>query len=331
MVLLLRRKSASNASDIELLNYMNFDRQQLETFSVVVETGHYGRAARVLNVTRGAVSQRIISMEEAFGTPLLVRDGVTPTPAGEILLHHIQALKLLEADTLRRIKPDASSRTKVGIAVNADSLATWFAPAACAIAKENIALELIVDDQNHTLAVLARGEAMGCVSTQQAAPTGFIAEPIGAMEYVCVAMRSFVQEYFPNGLNLRDILAAPAVLFNRKDGLHAAFLEQLLGFPVNGYAAHYFPSPESLLSAIQAGIGYGLVPSLQAQPLIDSSDLVALAPRERISVDLYWHHWVIAPPNAQAISDAVMDQARRMLIQPSSASPIKPDGNSAER
>lgn len=93
---------------------MNFDRQQLETFSILVETRHFGRSAQVLNVSRGAVSQRIMSLEEAFGTPLLVRDGVTPTPAGEMLLHHIQALKLLEADTLQRIKPDASSRPKAG-------------------------------------------------------------------------------------------------------------------------------------------------------------------------------------------------------------------------
>jgi LysR family transcriptional regulator (chromosome initiation inhibitor) len=148
---------------------MSFDRQQLETFSVVVETRHFGRAARVLNVTRGAVSQRIIALEEAFGTPLLVRDGAMPTPAGETVLRHIQALKLLEADTLQRIKPEGATRTKISIAVNADSLATWFESIACTIAKENFTLELIVDDQDFTLPVLIRGEAIGCVSTAQGA------------------------------------------------------------------------------------------------------------------------------------------------------------------
>jgi LysR family transcriptional regulator (chromosome initiation inhibitor) len=309
---------------------MNFDRQQLETFSVLAETRHFGRAAKALNVTKSAVSLRIISLEEALGTPLLVRDGVTPTPAGEILLHHIQVLKLLEAETLHRIKPDVSSRTKVSIAVNADSLATWFGPVACDIAKENIALELIVDDQDHTLAVLARGEAMGCISTARIAPTGFVAESIGAMEYECVATPSFTEANFPQGLNLRDILAAPAVLFNRKDGLHAIFLEQLLGFSVNGYAGHYFPSPEALLAAIRAGIGYGLVPAMQVRPLIDSGDLVALAPRNRISVGLYWHHWVTAPRNAQTISDVIMREARHKLIQPLSASLEQPGGLSGE-
>lgn len=294
---------------------MNFDRHQLETFAVVVEARHFGRAADILNVTRGAVSQRIISLEEAFGTPLLVRDGITPTPAGETLLQHIQALKLMEADTLQRIKPDGKDRVKIAIAVNADSLASWFEPVACAIAKENFALELLVDDQDYTLSVLARGEAMGCVSTASSAPTGFVAKPIGAMEYECVAVPEFADAYFAKGLTLHNILAAPAVLFNRKDRLHAVFLERLLGFPVNGYATHFFPSPVALLMAIRAGVGYGLVPSIQAGPLIVACDLISLAPGNRMQVSLYWHHWEKAPPNARAISDLVMRHARDALTQ----------------
>ncbi|MBW9105082.1 HTH-type transcriptional regulator ArgP [Paraburkholderia phenoliruptrix] len=299
---------------------MYFDRQQLETFFVVVQTRNFREAAHALNVTKSAVFQRVNSLEEHVGVLLLVRESVAPTPAGEMLLHHIQVLKMLEADTISRIKPDASTRTMAAIVINADSLATWFGPVACTIAKENVALELIVDDQDYTLAVLARGEAMGCVSTARTAPTGFVAEPIGAMEYECVATPSFVEANFARGLNLRDILAAPAVLFNRKDGLHATFLAQLVGFPVNGYPVHYFPSPQALLFAIHAGVGYGLVPSMQVQSRIASGEFVALAPHDKISVDLYWHRWVKAPPNAQTISELVMREARQTLIQPPSAS-----------
>lgn len=304
---------------------MNFDRQQLETFFVVLEMRHFGRAADVLSVTRGAVSQRIIALEGTLGTPLLVRESMTPTPAGETLLRHIQALKLLEADTLQRIKPDEKGRARIAVAVNADSLATWFEDVACAIAKENFALELIVDDQDYTLSVLTRGEALGCISTADTAPTGFVAEFIGAMEYECVATPAFVGEYLPHGLTLRDILAAPAVLFNRKDGLHEVFLENLLGFPVNGYPMHFFPSPVALLKAVQAGVGYGLVPSLQVQTLIDAGVVHSLAPHHRVAVNLYWHHWKAEPPNAQAVSALIMRCAQEVLIQSPLSSPANPD------
>ncbi|CAJ5663617.1 chromosome replication initiation inhibitor protein [Burkholderia pseudomallei] len=303
---------------------MNFDRQQLETFAVVSETRHFGRAAHVLNVTRGAVSQRIIALEEAFGTPLLVRDGMRLTPAGEMLLRHVQALQLLEADTLQRIKPAEKGRARIAIAVNADSLATWFEPVACAIAKDNFSLELIVDDQDYTLSVLTRGEAMGCVSTASSAPTGFVAEAVGEMEYECVATPDFARAHFAEGVTLHNILAAPAVLFNRKDGLHAIFLERVLGFPVNGYATHFFPSPIALLMAIRAGVGYGLVPSMQIQSLIDSGDVISLAPQHRIAVSLYWHHWKAAPPNVRQISELILHHAREALNQLTSDSPHHP-------
>ena len=39
------------------------DRDQLETFATVAEEQSFERAACVLNITRGAVSQRIKSLE----------------------------------------------------------------------------------------------------------------------------------------------------------------------------------------------------------------------------------------------------------------------------
>ena len=295
---------------------MTFDRQQLEAFAAVAELRHFGHAASELNITRGAVSQRLKSLEEALGAPLVVRDGNIPTPAGEALLRHIRVLKMLEADTMRYIKPLEGECPHIAIAVNADSLATWFEPVAWEIAKENVALELMVDDQDYTLPLLARGEAMGCVSTSNEPPTGFLAEPIGAMEYECVANVEFAGAFFPQGMGLHSVLAAPAVLYNRKDGLHAQFLERFLDFKVKNYATHFFPSPSALLAAIERGVGYGLVPCLQAQPSIDDGKLVRLAPNHTIAVDLYWHHWETAPSNAQAISDLVIGHARRALIQP---------------
>ncbi|MBN3786559.1 HTH-type transcriptional regulator ArgP [Burkholderia sp. Ac-20353] len=311
---------------------MIFDRQQLEAFAAVVEMRHFGEAAGALNVTRGAVSQRLKALEQSLGLPLLVREGNIPTPAGEALLRHIRVLKVLEADTLQRIKPMDAPRPRIAIAVNADSLATWFEPVAWEIAKANVALELMVDDQDYTLPLLARGEAMGCVSTSKDPPTGFLAEFIGAMEYECVANEEFTREFFPKGLTLHSVLAAPAVLFNRKDGLHALFLERLLDFKVRGYATHFFPSPSALLTAIEFGVGYGLVPCLQAQKLIDAGTLIPLVPSHRIAVELYWHHWEAAPSNAEVISDLVIRHARHTLIQPFDHVPpeLDDDGESTE-
>lgn len=294
---------------------MMFDRQHLETFSVVVESRNFGEAAKTLNVSRGAISQRIIALEESFGVPLLVREGNVPTPAGEALLRHIRSLELMEADTLQQIKPTGQGRTAISVAVNADSLATWFESVACAIAREHFALELIVDDQDFTLPVVVRGEAVGCISTANNAPTGFVADALGAMQYDCVASPEFCRTHFPNGFNLHSVLAAPAVLFNRKDSLHAMFLERTFGFPVGGYRAHFFPSPVALLNAIRSGVGYGLIPAIQTQKFVESGCLVPVTSDNSVFVDLFWHHWESAPPNVRAVSEMVMTHARESLVQ----------------
>jgi len=103
------------------------DRDQLETFATIVAEGTFERAAVVLNVSRGAVSQRIKLLEEALATVLLVRERpVVPTPAGEVLLRHVKAVCMSEQAVMTALRPVLRDGAflPVAVAVNADSLAT---------------------------------------------------------------------------------------------------------------------------------------------------------------------------------------------------------------
>ena len=223
------------------------DREQLETLSAVIEHGGFDRAAVALNVTRSAVSQRIKALEDSLATVLVVRDKpVTATKKGEILLRHVKALKLLEDDTFSTFetKPNGRQPVPVSIAVNGDSLATWFGPVIWELLdKHRIALEVIEDDQNHTFEWLRRGEVMGCITNEPEAMPSFTATPLGAMQYRCVATPEFVGRYFWEGLSVQTLSAAPAILFDRKDSLHGRFLKQLFDMEVTQYFRHYIPSP----------------------------------------------------------------------------------------
>jgi LysR family transcriptional regulator (chromosome initiation inhibitor) len=297
------------------------DRQQLETFAAVVEHQSFERAAGFLNVTRGAVSQRIRALEERLCTVLLLREKpLLPTRDGEAVLKHVKMLRLMEEGTLREVSsfPDGLPAVPVSIAVNADSLATWFEPIAWQLIQEQrIALEVIADDQDHTSGLLARGGVMGCISTAPKAATGFVAERLGAMIYKCVAHPVFAHQHFSDGFQLASVLAAPAILFNRKDSLHDLFLECVFGFRVEKYTKHYFPSPVALLDAIRAGVGYGLVPLKQAKQFLVSGELIELTAQNEVTVDLYWHHWEVEPPPAAAISRLIIDEAKKRLNSPS--------------
>jgi LysR family transcriptional regulator (chromosome initiation inhibitor) len=301
------------------------DRDQLETFATVAEVQSFERAAALLNITRGAVSQRIKALEESLTTVLLIREKpVAPTAAGEILLRHVKALRLLEGATLNELKPQAGPHLPVplAIAVNADSLATWFPRALwILLLRRQVALEIITDDQDHTSGRLARGEVIGCISTEAKPAAGFLAECLGAMEYRCYATPAFAAEYFPHGMNVQAVLTAPAILFNRKDSLHDDFLKARFGFAVERYPRHYLPSPMTLLDGVAAGVGYGLVPSLQAAAAAERGELVDLALSEPVLVDLYWHHWELEPPLSCEITKLVVCHAQAELLPRSAQAP----------
>ena len=71
-----------------------FDYKQLQALDVVVSEQNFERAARRLNLTQSAVSQRIKLLEQAVAQPLLVRTSPpTPTPLGQQLLSPTRPLQ----------------------------------------------------------------------------------------------------------------------------------------------------------------------------------------------------------------------------------------------
>lgn len=70
--------------------------QHLITFKALVQTGSFTKTAKQLGLTQPAVSQHIQKLERDLGEALLIRHGRTTemTPAGRILLQHIQELEV---------------------------------------------------------------------------------------------------------------------------------------------------------------------------------------------------------------------------------------------
>src|SRR5690606_25889412 len=125
------------------------------TLAVVAAEGTIEAAARTLHLTPSAVSQRIRTLEEQVGRVLLVRSKpVRPTEAGAAIVRLGRQLDLLEREALAQLgdQPDdrqATPRaTTVALAVNADSLGTWFLTAlARAAQRQPMVFDLHRDDQ----------------------------------------------------------------------------------------------------------------------------------------------------------------------------------------
>jgi LysR family transcriptional regulator, chromosome initiation inhibitor len=275
------------------------DYALLDALLAVVRTGSFERAARALNVTPSAVSQRVKLLEERVGS-LLVKRGqpCEPTSSGALLCRHTERVQLLEAELGGRmpILPGApsDSRAKLRLAVNDDSMSTWFIDAAAQFCIERgLLLDLVVDDQDHTAQRIREGDVQGAVTTQAEAVPGWRVSKLGRMRYRAVCSPAYFARHFSEGLTRDALRRAPCVNFNDKDELQRRFLRRIARIDIDP-PAHVVPHGEGFVRACTSGLAWGMCPQRLVAPQLESGELVDVSPGTRLDVDLYWQSWRVA-------------------------------------
>jgi LysR family transcriptional regulator, chromosome initiation inhibitor len=293
------------------------DRAQLATLVAVLRAGGFERAARGLHVTPSAVSQRIKQLEERVGGVVVIR-GAQPraTALGEALYRHALQVELLEHELSTALGGESrqagAAVPALQIAVNADSLATWITPALSAFTRATgSAVEVFVDDQDHTSGWLRSGRVLGAITTEARAVQGCRVDALGAMRYRANATPAFGRRHFPKRSPKR-IAAAPLIAFDRKDLLHEQFLRPL-GVRDMPSPMHLIPSPGAIVEACLAGLGWSLNPEPLVARHIARRRLVDVIPGRALSVQLYFQYWSIASRTLEALTDALRTQAASSL------------------
>ncbi|WP_424920017.1 LysR family transcriptional regulator ArgP [Streptomyces sp. wa1064] len=292
---------------------------QVRTLLAVVDEGTFDSAANALRLTPSAVSQRVKALEQRTGRVLLMRTKpVRPTESGEVVVRFARQLARLEHDAQTALGMSGPGEPiTLPIAVNSDSLATWFLPALRRVPEElGLCYELRREDQDHTAALLREGLAMAAVTSSPEAVTGCSVRRLGRMRYLPVASPGFADRWLGRreGTALRELIAdAPVIGFDRRDDLQDAFVRRLGPGPRASTRRHLVPTSEGFANAVATGMGWGMVPEVQAEPLLSSGRLVRLTPDHTVDVPLYWQQWKLESPALAAVSEAVAAEAAEAL------------------
>jgi LysR family transcriptional regulator, chromosome initiation inhibitor len=294
-----------------------FDYKLLAALAAVVEQAGFDRAAQVLGLSQSAVSQRIKLLEARVGQPVLVRaTPPTPTEIGRRLLNHVQQVRLLERDLQGQVPAldEAATPERLRIALNADSLATWWAAAVGGFcARQRLLLELVVEDQEVGLKRMRAGEVAGCVCAAERPVAGARSLALGAMRYRALASPAFVARHFADGVTAAALARAPAIVFGPDDQLQHRYLAEL--GVAGGFAYHLCPSSEGFVRLTEGGLGWGLVPELQVRGELARGALVELVPGRSIDVPLYWHHWRNGGELLAGLTEQLRRAAAGALVQ----------------
>lgn len=289
------------------------DYALLSALAAVVRTGSFERAAQQLHVTPSAVSQRVKLLEERMGVVLVVRGSpCTATPAGARLCQHAEQVALLESElpaSLPGLAHDGP-RPVLRIAVNADSLATWFVAAMADM--PDCLFDLVLDDQDHSADWLRRGEVLAAVTAGGGAAPGCDSVALGALPYVATASPSFMQRHFSNGVTTEALARAPCLTFNAKDRLQAQWLRRA-GME-GAVPTHWLPSSQAFIDAALAGVGWGMNPLPLAAAHLAAGRLVEVLPGQGLDVPLFWQRSRMPSANLSRLTKAVQRAAAGVLI-----------------
>src|SRR5258708_40218614 len=130
------------------------DAPQRAALAAVIELGSFDAAAEWVRVTPSAVSQRIKTLEQRVGQVLVVREKpCRPTAAGVPLLRLAAQTALLESEALAETSGGGpGERTRIAIAVNADSMSTWFTAVLGQL--PDVLPDIRIADQDHSAGLL---------------------------------------------------------------------------------------------------------------------------------------------------------------------------------
>ena len=300
--------------------FIMLDYPALAAVSAVVREGSFERAADALGITPSAVSQRVRGLEERLGTVLVVRaQPCEPTETGRALCAHFDQVRLLEADLAPHLTPQlrkGEAPLTLKVAVNSDSLTTWFPDAAALFVESSgTLLDLIVDDEAHTADRLRSGEVAAVITSDPEPIQGCSTIELGALRYRACASPDFFARHFAGGVDSRSLAAAPTLRYDRRDAVQARWAAEFHAVKLSA-PTHWVPSTQGFLDFTARGIGWGMHPEPLALPHIASGRLKELPPGEALEVSLYWTVTRLQAGALRALTDAVRKASVAVLQKP---------------
>ncbi|GAA2232398.1 LysR family transcriptional regulator ArgP [Rarobacter faecitabidus] len=329
---------------------VNLSVEQLETLDAIAQTGSFEAAAQFLHITPSAVSQRVRALETAAGKVLVQRGRPAAlTAAGREVANYASNLLLQQADLFTALgiatepsgRENSSSRPRLTVVISADALATW-ALRPLADVGQTADIEILREDENHSLDKIREGNAVAAISTVAEPVPGCRVSFLGKMRYRAWASQDFVNKWFPDGLGAPALARAPMINFDRQDGLQARYLRDRWGLRAERWVStssdgadglktiapptHYVPASADFKRAIDASMGWGLIDDLQADQsrnrqgeggrqsgVGEQGGLVDIDPGEHIDVPLYLQRQRLHSSSLDALVERIAEAASEAL------------------
>ncbi|RKQ71124.1 LysR family transcriptional regulator (chromosome initiation inhibitor) [Litorimonas taeanensis] len=285
----------------------------IEAVAAVITTGSFEAAAIRLGITSSAVSQRVKSAEDLLGVTLIIRERPCKgTSAGHRLARFMSEVKLLRQDLERDFDIPQNERPTLSIAVNADSLATWFLKALADL--DDILFDVSLVSEKRSSDLLRSGKVLCCLGVSGPEISGCEQIELGKFRYTAIANPYFVEKWFPHGVTAQALGTAPSLLFNQDDRLQEEWVQQTIGQYV-ALPHHTIPSSQGFTDSCLHGLGWAMAPLQSVQGHIQNGALIQLSKTSFIDIPMSWRWSRAATNSLRDLNANVRRFSKKTLLQ----------------
>lgn len=237
--------------------------KQLKYFIRAVEIGNITHAAEKLRIAQTALGIQIRNLEEELGVSLLHRHsrGVTPTPAGEILLRHaMDILSRVEAASHEVKAAGSASRIPVNFGVTPSIMRLVGADLVVAMRNEmpEVALSIVEDFSFVLQQRLERDELHYALTYNTPNEPWFVRTPL--LEEDLMFVSSPDQASGTGPITFAEAIQTDLALASRQDVVYRLVQDEAarLGLPVN--VAYEVQSVRAIKNLVAKGVATSILP-----------------------------------------------------------------------
>ncbi|WP_460061878.1 LysR family transcriptional regulator [Streptomyces sp. YKOK-I1] len=256
------------------------DLNLLRTFLAVYRSGSFTAAAPQLRLSQPTVTAQIRTLEQQGGRELFTRlpRGVEPTP----LAHELAARVSTPLDALAALEaggPSAGRTAPVHLAGPSELLCVRVLPALAPLVAGGLRLRVAQGLTDPLLEELRTGRHDLVIATRRPRGRALESVPLADEEYVLVASPTWADRV---GADARagDLCAAlrdvPLITYAEDLPIARRYWRTVLGRQLTASAAVTVPNLYAVLSAVNAGAGYSVLPHSLCQEHLDAGRLVRL-------------------------------------------------------
>ncbi len=268
----------------------------LEAFVWVARLGSFRSAAERLHITQAAISSRIASLEEEFGTRLFDRDGreVRTTAAGRLLLVHAERILELAREMGSALISDEGLSGAVRIGVVETIVHTWLIPFLERLQQvhSKLAIQLTAEPTFRLHEQLRRGQLDVALQTDPILGEGILNQPVGAMSMGWIGRpgEQWPGEQWPDKqrperkpIPLGRLIEQPIITMTRGSQPHLALLQACRTERVEAGSVHCVGSLATIIRLVRAGFGTALVPLAPFREELAEGELITIPCTARLA------------------------------------------------